>query len=90
MPCSLGRRRERRGLCLGQLGAMHPSTSWSTLHFQASHVTPSIKALEPLSTSVGGTMSSSLPTAGCSTPSSTASWDRVPVLQLWLDWALLS
>jgi hypothetical protein len=32
------RRRGRRGICLGLLGALRPSIAWSTLHLQASHV----------------------------------------------------
>jgi hypothetical protein len=84
------RRRERGGLCLGLLGVLHPSISWSRVHLQASHMVPFVTALEPLSTSAGGPTSSSLTMAGCSTPSSTTSWDRAPMLQLWLDWALLS
>jgi hypothetical protein len=32
------RRRGRRGLCLGLLGALRPCTAWSTLLAQASHV----------------------------------------------------
>jgi hypothetical protein len=32
------RRRGRRGLCLGLTGALHPSTAWSTLRLQASHM----------------------------------------------------
>jgi hypothetical protein len=34
--CSLGG--GRRGLCLSLLGALHPSTAWSALHLQASHM----------------------------------------------------
>jgi hypothetical protein len=49
-----------------------------------------ITVVEPPSTSAGGPMSSSLRAAGYSTSSSTVSWGRVSVLQLWLDWALLS
>jgi hypothetical protein len=51
---------------------------------------PLIAAVEPPSTSAGRPMSSSLPTAGCSTSSSAAGWHRVSMLQLWPDWALLS
>jgi hypothetical protein len=32
--------RGRRGLCLGLMGVLHPSTAWSTLHRQAIHVVP--------------------------------------------------
>jgi hypothetical protein len=32
------RLRGRRGLCLGLLGVLCPSTAWSTLYLQASHV----------------------------------------------------
>jgi hypothetical protein len=46
---------------------------------------PSVIAVEPLSTSVGGPTSSSLPATSCSTLSSAAGWGRVPMLQLWSD-----
>jgi hypothetical protein len=34
------RRRGRRGFFLGLTGVVRPSTAWSTLHLQASHVPP--------------------------------------------------
>jgi hypothetical protein len=34
------KRRGRRGLCLGLMGALCPGTAWSTLCLQASHVVP--------------------------------------------------
>jgi hypothetical protein len=84
------RRRGKRFLCLGQLGALHPCTTWSTLHLRASH-------MAHLHRSIGDTvhrsrwpMSSNLPMAGCSTLSPATGWGRAPVLQLWPDWALLS
>jgi hypothetical protein len=46
-------------------------------------------AVEPLSTSAGGPTSSSLPATVCSTLISTVDWGRIPVLQLWSNWALL-
>jgi hypothetical protein len=57
--------------------------------FWPAMLSPSVTAVEPPSTSVGGPTSSSLPVAGCSTSSSAAGWGRDPVLQLWSDSTLL-
>jgi hypothetical protein len=81
---------EQEDACRARLEeALRPSTAWSTLSLQASHVPPFIIAVEPPSTSAGGPMSSHLPTASCSTSSSASGWGRVSLLQLWADWALL-